>query len=128
MSKNLDLVRSIYADWERGDFSSTEWADPGIEFVVASGPNPGTSRGLAATSDMWRGWLDTWDAYRAEAEHLREVNDELALVRAYGHTGGSAGVVEDRSANVFAIRRGRVVRLALHADRNRALADLGLEE
>jgi hypothetical protein len=31
VSSNLDLVRSIYAAVESGDYSSAEWSDPEIE-------------------------------------------------------------------------------------------------
>ena len=44
-SSNLDLVRAIFAAWERGDFSSVEWAHPEIEFVIAEGLEPAAGLG-----------------------------------------------------------------------------------
>ena len=117
MSENLDLVRSIYAAWERGDFSSAEWADPEIEFVIADGPDPGRwtglrrdGRGAGATG------LSAWEDFRAEADEYRELDDERVLVLVHfsgrGKTSGlDLGQMRRRGANLFHIRDGKVTRL-----------------
>lgn len=81
-SANLDLVRSIYANWERGDFSSAEWAHPVHSY----------HHGRGKTSGL-----------------------ELGQMRSEGTT-------------LFHVRGGKVTKLVMYVDRERALADLGLAE
>jgi ketosteroid isomerase-like protein len=132
MSANLNLVRSIYADWERGDYRRVEWAHPDIEYVIAGGPAPGRWRGVAGMAEGWRDFLSAWQGHRAEAEAYRELDQERVLVLAHLNARGKTSGVElgealTRHGALFHIREGKVTRLVVYTDRDRALADLGLE-
>jgi len=134
MSKSLDLVRSIYADWERGDYyTSTDWAHPEIEFVVMDGPNPGALSGVAALEGNWREFQGAWESYGMKAEAYRQLDGEriLAMVRLSGRgkaSGLDVAQTGSRAATIFTVREGKVRKLVVYWDGDRALADLGLEE
>src|SRR5271167_4447282 len=100
MSENLDLVRSIYAAWERGDYySSVEWAHPEIEFVVMDGPSPGGLTGVTAVEDNWREFQQAWEDYRINADEYRQLDGDrvLALIRLRGR-GGTSGLEMEKAA------------------------------
>jgi ketosteroid isomerase-like protein len=131
MSANLDLVRSIIAAHERGDYSSARWADPEIEFVIADGPSPGRWTGLAGMAEGLRDWLSAWEGFRSEASDYRQIDDERVLVFAQVSARGKRSGLEvgqtwAKAASLYHVRGGRVTRLVLYWDRDHALADLGL--
>jgi ketosteroid isomerase-like protein len=128
-SENLELVRSIYTRWERGDYSYADWADPEIEFAFADGPEPGHWRGLQAMADRYGRWLGGWKDFRAKPEEMIVVDPTriLVLVRNSGQGRLSGFEMQERSvANLFEFRNKRVTRLVIYWERQRALADLGL--
>jgi ketosteroid isomerase-like protein len=133
VSENIELVRSIYADWERGDYSRTDWPHPRIEFVIADLPDQGAAKGIAAMADTWGRFLGAWEGHRVEATEFRELDAERVLVVGrFVAQGKSSGLAVEQTrtsgANLFQISDGRVTRLVIYFDRDRALADLGLEE
>jgi ketosteroid isomerase-like protein len=135
MSENLDLVRSIYAAWERGDFSSAEWAHPEIEFEREGGPIGRDSQtGTGGMARRFRDFLSAWEDFRVEAAEFRELDDERVLVltrwSARGKTSGLelGPQVATNAASLHHIHDGKVTRLVVYLDRERALADLGLAE
>jgi len=131
MSANLDLVRSIYAAWERGGSSLVEWAQPEIEFVIADGPTPGSWSGRAAMTDAWRDFLRAWEEFRP-----RLISTASSTANASWCSSSSAGAARragwrsgrsgQRGAALWHIRGGKATRVVLYLDRERAFADLGL--
>jgi ketosteroid isomerase-like protein len=118
-SANLDLVRSLYAAWERGDRSSIEWAHPEIEFVIADGPAPGRWIGVAGMAEGFRDLLSGWEEWRPQADEYRELDAERILVLDHfsgrGKTSGLE-VRQMRTAGValFHVRGGKVTRLVVY--------------
>jgi ketosteroid isomerase-like protein len=127
-SANLDRVRSISEAWERGDYSSVTWAHPDIEFVIADGPEPGRWTGLEGLAPSLLDFQSSWEEYRSEAIEYKELDDEGVLVLTYASGRGKVSGVEigERRANLFHLRDGKVTRLAVYWDRERALTDAGL--
>jgi ketosteroid isomerase-like protein len=133
MSTNLDLVRSIAAAAERGDYSSAEWAHPEIEYVIAAGPSPGKWTGRAEMAEGWRDFLGAWQDWRVEAEEYPELDGERVLVlichSARGKTSGlEIGQLRSQGAALFHVRDGKVTRLVIYFERQRALVDLLRED
>jgi ketosteroid isomerase-like protein len=130
-SANLDLVRSINAAHERGDFSSAEWAHSEIDYVIADGPSPGRWTGAAGMAESFRGNLIGWKDFRIEVDEYRELDDERVLVltrsTAHGKAGGLVvGQMRAKGAALYHVNGGKVTRLVYYWDRERALADVGL--
>jgi ketosteroid isomerase-like protein len=133
MSANLDLVRSILAEWERGDFRSVSWAHPQIEYILVGGPEPGEWDGLAKMTASVRDFMSAWENYGIEAEEYRELDSErvLILTRSRGRgkaSGLELGDTHAQGAEVWPVREGKVIRLLMYWDRGQPLADLGLKE
>jgi ketosteroid isomerase-like protein len=131
VSANLDLVRSIFAAWERGDFNSAEWAHPEIEYVHADGMAEGSWKGVAGMAEGFREFVSAWEGYRLEVDEFRELDDERVLVRFHrSGRGRTSGVKLDQmrseGASIVHVRGGEVTRLIFYVDGERALADLGL--
>jgi ketosteroid isomerase-like protein len=129
--ENVELVRSIYAAWERGDYSSAEWAHPEIDYIHADGPAPGSWRGLSGMAEGFRDFLSAWEKLRVEAEEYRELDAERVLVLFHLDARGKRSGLEatqswTRGAQLFHVRDGKVTRLVQYLSRANALADLRL--
>lgn len=132
MPSNLELVRSLRLAWDDGDFGTTDWAHPEIEYVIVEGSSRRASTGLSGMARLWRSFLADWEGWRARTTEVRELDSErvLALVDLSGRNRASgldlAQIGTSKGANLFRVLDGKVTTFVLYLDRERAFAELGL--
>ncbi|HMG59227.1 MAG TPA: hypothetical protein VK583_05830 [Burkholderiales bacterium] len=88
---------------------------------------------MAGLNDGWRDFLNAWEEYRTSVDEYRELDGERVLGLAHFSARGKASSLEidqrlTRAAILFHLDGGKVSRLVVYLDRERAFADLGLKD
>jgi ketosteroid isomerase-like protein len=126
--KNLEIVRRAFAT--AGPLTSAPDLAPDAEFdFTALYPDQPVLRGV----DAMRAFRDAgpWGKSISFApERYFRVDDQRVLVFVCATASGqrSGTPVQTRLAHEFTVRRGMIVRVKVHPDREQALKNLGLEE
>jgi ketosteroid isomerase-like protein len=80
----------------------------------------------------WGNVLSAYTDYRTKIDELREIDDERVLaLGSFGGAGKASGIGAPegmKTASLWHVRDGKVIRHVVYMDRDRALVDLGLEE
>jgi|SRR5690242_6524985 ketosteroid isomerase-like protein len=90
----------------------------------------GIIHGKDAVIDFWRDYLDTWDEYILEPIEIREAGADQIVVIAdeRGQGQGSGASFERRSATIFTLRAGSLVKIKAFPTPESALEAAGLSE
>jgi ketosteroid isomerase-like protein len=128
LGANGDYVREFAEAWNRGELDRfIDDADPDFEWVAArEHPDALTNRGIDATAEYLRDWLQTMPDLKIEIEELVEAGDRvLAVMRMTGTGAGSGALTEVRMAMISTFRNGMPLRTEEFLDPEEARRALG---
>ena len=132
MSRVADVaaLRAAYARWAEGDFAaSVPPYDENVTLVVDREiPDGGEYEGIAGVRSYMQDFLEPWESLTIAAESFTEAGDKVLVRVAQKGLGQGSGVpVENRYCQVWTFRDGRVIRLEVIMDEQRALEAAGLD-
>lgn len=125
------LLRGFYKSLNDGDVDEViERCDPAVE--VYKDPNVAAvvaPRGRREVERYLQSWLETWDHYRPEPEEFIQTGDQVvALVHLQARPKRARFDIEQRVADVFKVKQGKIANLRLYVEREKALATASLPE
>jgi ketosteroid isomerase-like protein len=131
--ENVETVCRAYEAFSRGGLDALlEHFHADIEYdaTAAIGPFAGMYYGRAAVRNFLADYFESWEYVRMEPEEFIEVGENHVVVPLRLHTRGKGSGIEvqAQTINVWTMRDGDVVRLAIHNDRGRALEAAGMSE
>jgi ketosteroid isomerase-like protein len=127
--ENVQTIRRVYEGVNTRLETPRELFDPDYEFDNTElWPDLVEVLGFEAAQEAMREYWETFEAYHVEIEEVIYADEGRAViaVRDGGRMKGSDAEVWNRFLHVWTFRDGKIVRLSVHADRDRALEVAGL--
>ena len=129
--QNVETVRRVYEGVNTRLTVPKELFDPDYEFDNTElWPDVVGVLDFDAAQETMREYWETFEAYRVEIEEVIHADERRVVneVRDGGRVMGTQTEVWNRFFHVWTLRDGRIVRLSVHADRDRSLEAAGLPE
>lgn len=128
--ENLEIVRASVEAWKRGEAQmSLMYLHPEVSLDLRFRPDgkvwygrEGWRRGMAE-------WVHTWTNWKLEVERCIEAGDDRVVVlwREEGQAKASGVPMSEAGVTVTTLRDGLIISSVLSLDRERVLAELGVE-
>ena len=129
--ENVEIVRRVYAEWEKGNFSPAEAFDPRVRVVWVDPmlAQRAESLGLRETTRNMREFLSTYERMSATAERIIDAGENVVVISAWRGRGKASGVeFAERQGSIWTFSDGKVTRIENYRDPAEALEAAGLSE
>jgi ketosteroid isomerase-like protein len=129
--QNVDIVRASWDAWSRGDMDALfEFYDPAVEWDMTHSyiPDMGVFHGHDGIREFFRAWREFFAEYHAEPEQFIATDDSVMVRVKQGGRGriSTVGVEMPTYWQLYELRDGRAVRVAIYRDEAEALKAAGL--
>ncbi len=131
--ENVEIVRRLYASWERGDLDTAEFFDVEIEHSRIGSELPGIDgdwQGMEAFGAAMAQYVDALADLHIEAERIIDLGGDRILVLARQTARGKTSGLpfEHELGDLLTLRDSKVLRYASYWDRAEGLEAAGLSE
>ena len=127
----MEIVQRVVAASGRGDWPTAIAAfDPKVELDQSQAVDGGVFHGHEGVGAYFRRWFGTWDELQITPERFIDVDDNrvLVLLKFTGRGKGSGARVSMRTADLFTLGHGKIVKMTGYLDQSDALGAGGLTE
>ena len=129
--ENVEVVRAVYAEWERGNFrAGLEIYDAHLLFLPpVNHPAHAPYVGVHALTEFMRDFLSAWANLSVAAEEFIEAENSVVIANVWRGEGRESGAAtEFRDFMVWTFRGPKLIRLEQFEDRVQALEAVGLRD